>query len=170
MLSGSGATIRVLLADDHAVVRNGLRAALNAESDLTVVGEARDGLEAENQAVQLNPDVIVMDISMPRRDGVQSMISIKRRLPNAKVLFLTVSEREDDLLQAVRLGADGYVLKTSDLGDVVKAVRNVAHGEACLSPQMTATVMKELREGRREPVLSAREREVLEFLSEGLSN
>src|SRR5512135_1181401 len=109
--TGPGNAIAVPVVDDHPVVRGGLCAALASQVDLRVVGEARDGIEAEEQAVRLRPDVVMMDINMPRRNGLESMASIKRQLPGVKVLFLTISEQDDDLVRAMRLGADGYLLK-----------------------------------------------------------
>jgi len=162
--------VTVLIADDHPVIRNGLIAFLSREPDVQVVGEARDGVEAEELARALNPEVVVMDIYMPRRSGLEAMVRIKRDRPGVKVLFLTVSGQEEDLLQALRFGADGYLLKKSDLEQIVRAVRQVAAGKAVLSPSMTATILKELQEGRQELALSAREQEVLELIGQGLTN
>ncbi len=170
----SGATgaelINVLIADDHPMVRRGLRFILGNEPDIRLVGEASDGLEAEALAVRHKPDVVVLDMSMPTMNGIESMLKIKQSLPAAKFLFLTVSENEEDLLQAVRLGADGYLLKKIDLSDVVDAVRKVAAGEAILSQEMTARLFQELRAGPDQPSLSPREKEVLRLVGEGLTN
>ena len=165
-----GMKTRVIVADDHPVVRSGLVAALRDDPDMQVVGEARDGLEAEELALKLNPEVLIMDIYMPNRNGLESMLSIKRKLPRVKVLFLTVSEEEEDLIRAVRYGADGYLTKRSDVRDIVSAVRRIAAGEAILSPSVTAMVMAELQEAKRRDPLSAREQEVLELIAVGLSN
>ena len=162
--------ITVLLADDHAVVRAGLTNILRAESDIKIVGEARDGLEAISKALELKPDVILMDIFMPGCSGVEAMVAIRQEIPSANVLILTVSEREEDLFQAVRLGAQGYLLKNADVNEVVNAVRRVAAGEVILSPTIAAKLVAEFREKADEPKLSPREMEVLRSVGEGLTN
>jgi DNA-binding NarL/FixJ family response regulator len=162
-------TIRVLIVDDHPVVRNGLSAFLKTQKGITVLGEARDGLEAEDKALELKPDIILMDVYMPRRGGLETVLVLKKKLPQVKVLFLTVSDREADLFQAIRFGGDGYLLKNSGLEEVVDAIRKTSEGEALLSPHMTAKLMKGLREGGDEPALSAREKQVLEMVEEGLT-
>ncbi len=161
--------INVLIVDDHAVVRDGLSGALSAEPDIKVVGQAADGSEATGKALQLKPDVIIMDVFMPNRTGLEALLAIKQLVPSAKVLFLTVSEREDDLFRAIRLGADGYLLKKSTLCEIVSSVRRVCQGEAILSPAMTARLLSELRSGPRAPALSTREKEVLALISRGLT-
>ncbi len=162
--------ITVLLVDDHAVVRAGLTNILRAESDIKIVGEARDGLEAISKAIELKPDVILMDIFMPGCSGVEAMVAIRQEIPSANVLILTVSEREEDLFQAVRLGAQGYLLKNADVNEVVNAVRRVAAGEVILSPTIAAKLVAEFREKADEPKLSPREMEVLRLVGEGLTN
>ena len=119
--------IRVLIVDDHPVVRGGLNAALSSQQDMRVLGEAEDGIEAEEKALALKPDVIMMDINMPRRNGLDSMLSIKQKLQNVKILFLTVSEQEDDLLTAMRFDSDGYLLKKTNIKDVIDFVWVAAH-------------------------------------------
>ena len=161
--------IRVLIVDDHPVVRGGLNAALSSQQDMRVLGEAEDGIEAEEKALALKPDVIMMDINMPRRNGLDSMLSIKQKLQDVKILFLTVSEQEDDLLTAMRFGSDGYLLKKTNIKDVVEAIRRVVSGEAILSPQMTTKLLRELKKAPREPSLSPREKEVLLLIGDGLT-
>ena len=134
-----------------------------------MLGEAQDGLEAEEKALRLRPDVILMDINMPRRNGLESMLSIKPKLQDVKVLFLTISEQDEDLLKAIRFGADGYLLKKTHIRDVVDAIRRVVAGEAILSPQMTTRLLLEFREKGQEPSLSPREKEVLSLLADGLT-
>ena len=162
--------IRVLVVDDHAVVRTGLANILAPESDITIVGEARDGLEAITQALELKPDVILMDVFMPNCSGLEATVIIRQKLPSAKVLILTVSEREEDLFQALRLGAQGYLLKSATITEVVEAVRKAAIGEAMLSPHMVSRLVAEFRGKAEEPKLSTRETEVLHLIGEGLTN
>ena len=165
-----GEAIRVLIADDHAVVRAGLAKILGAESDITIVGEAKDGLEAIEKALELKPDVILMDIFMPRCSGLEAIVAIRQKLADARLLVLTVSEREEDLLQALRFGAQGYLLKSATITEVADAVRMVAAGEAMLSPHIVTRLVAEFREKADEPALSTREAEVLQLLGEGLTN
>lgn len=161
--------IKVMIVDDHPVVRNGLRMSLADKPDMTIVGEAADGLEAEKTALEMKPDVILMDISMPRRGGFETLVLIKQQLPQVKVLIMTISEQDADLLQAVRLGADGYLLKTSTMEQINDAIRRVARGESILSAAMTAKLMDELRKKTSGPLLSGRESEILDLLGEGLT-
>lgn len=166
--------IHVLVADDHAVVRAGLANILGAEPDITIVGEARDGLEAVSKALELKPDVILMDIFMPRCNGLEAMVTIKESLPDTNVLILTVSDEEDNLFQALRLGAQGYLLKGATITEVVDAVRQTAAGEVMLSPHVVARLVTELR-NKAQPAgaeleLSGREMEVLLLVGEGLTN
>ncbi|MBI2958215.1 MAG: response regulator transcription factor [Chloroflexi bacterium] len=163
-------TIGVLVADDHPVVRQGLRAVLSAEPGIKVLGEASDGFQAADMAARLKPDVVIMDIYMPLCDGLKSMISIKSKLPEVKVLLLTVSDREDDLLQALRFGADGYTLKTGNVAGVVEAVRKIARGEATLPPQLAGELVKDILAKQGSFGLSAREKEILGLLGDGLTN
>jgi len=162
--------IRVLVVNDHAVVRTGLTSILGAESDIKIVGEARDGLEAISQALELKPDVILMDVFMPGCSGLEATVVIRQKLPGARVLIFTVSEREEDLFQALRLGAQGYLLKSATITEVVEAVRRTAAREAMLSPHIAARLVAEFREKAEEPKLSTRETEVLHLVGEGLTN
>ena len=162
--------ITVLVADDHAVVRAGLADILKAESDINIVGEARDGLEAITKAMELKPDVILMDIIMPKCSGLEAMVAIQREVPDVKVLILTISERDEDLFQAVRFGAQGYLLKSATISEVVNAVRRTAAGEVMLSPEIAAKLVAGLRGKSDEPKLSSREMEVLQLVGEGLTN
>lgn len=171
MLPGSSdsKTITVLLVDDHPAIRAGLRAALGSEPGITVAGEASDGVEAEELALRLRPDVILMDIFMPIRGGLESIISIKQKIPDVRVLMLTVSEEDDDLFQAIRFGADGYLLKKSDLKDIATAVREIMQDRSTLSPEMAVRLMREIKAEQEKAELSGREKEVLKFLAEGLT-
>jgi len=164
-------TIRVLIADDHAVVREGLTYSLKNEPDIDVVGQAVNGREAIDKAIELKPDVVTMDLFMPECGGLEATLVLADQLPQAKVLILTVSDREEDLFQAVRFGARGYLLKSADIHDIVAAVRQVAQGEAILSSHIASKLLDEFRrEQSRNAQLSAREMEVLKLVGKGLTN
>jgi DNA-binding NarL/FixJ family response regulator len=162
--------IKVLIADDHAVVRAGLVGILGAESDIAIVGEARDGLEAIEKALELEPDVILMDIFMPRSNGLEALAAIRQKLAATRVLILTISEREEDLFEALRFGAEGYLLKSATITEVVDAVRRTAGGESMLSPNIATKLVAEFNNRVHKPKLSSREVEVLRLLGEGLTN
>ncbi len=162
--------IRVLIVDDQAVVRAGLTAILGAESDIDIVGEAGDGLEAINKAIGLKPDVILMDIFMPGLSGLEATVAIRQEHPDAKVLILTISDREEDLLHALRFGAQGYLLKSATITEVAEAVRRTAAGEAMLSPHIATRLVAEFRQKADEPELSGRETDVLQLVGQGLTN
>jgi DNA-binding NarL/FixJ family response regulator len=171
-MSGGDSTLRpigVLLVDDHPVVRGGLHAAVSSQPDMKVLGEAGDGIEAEEKALSLKPDVIIMDINMPRRNGLESMLNIKQKLAEVRFLFLTVSEQEEDVFRAMRFGSDGYLLKKTNIKDVMDAIRKVVAGEAILSHQMTSKLLLELKKESAEPALSPREKQVLSLIGEGLT-
>ncbi len=162
--------IKVLVADDHAVVRAGLAAILGEQPDITIVGEAADGFEATSKVLELKPDVILMDIIMPKCSGIDAMIAIRDRMPDARVLILTVSESEEDLFRALRFGAQGYLLKSANIDEVADAVRKVAAGEVMLSPNIVTRLIAEFRQKIDEPKLSTREMEVLQLLGQGQTN
>lgn len=162
--------IKVLVVDDHAVVRAGLATILGEQPDITIVGEAGDGFEATSKALELKPDVILMDIIMPKCSGLDAMIAIRDRMPDARVLILTVSESEDNLFRALRFGAQGYLLKSANIDEVADAVRKVAAGEVMLSPNIASRLIAEFRQKIDEPKLSSREMEVLQLLGQGLTN
>jgi len=162
--------IRVLIVDDHPVVRAGLANVLGAESDIDIVGEAKDGMEAIDKALELQPDVILMDILMPGCSGVEAMIAIREKLPTTLVVMLTLSEREEDLFQAVRFGARGYLLKSTSIDDILAAIRQVAEGQAILSPYIAGKLLDEFRKPFPDVLLSPREMEVLILVGKGLTN
>lgn len=162
--------ISVLIVDDHAVVRSGLATILGEQPDINVIGEAKDGFEAIDKAPKLKPDVILMDVFMPRLSGIDAMIAIKEKLPEARILILTVSESEETLLRALRFGAQGYLLKSASIDEVINAVRQVAEGQGMLSPHVATTLIAEFRQKGEEPKLSSREIQVLQLLGEGLTN
>lgn len=163
--------IRVLIADDQAVVRAGVVSVLATEPDINIVGEARDGLEAINQALELKPDVVLMDIFMPGCSGLEATSALAHRLPQTKVLIFTVSDSEEDLFHAVKFGARGYLLKSATVDEILVAVKRVAQGEAILSPYIAGKLLDELcHEPFTSASLSLRETEVLKLVGEGMTN
>jgi len=165
--------LRVLLVDDHALFRRGVAATLAHRPGLQVVGEAGDGLEALERARELQPDLILMDISMPGCTGVQAVQAIKRELPAIKVVMLTVSDVDDDLFGAVRAGAEGYLLKDVGADELCDLLEGVQRGEAPVSRVLAAKILHALR-GEADPpapqTLTLREIEVLQLIAEGLAN
>ena len=167
------APIRVLIADDHAIVRLGLRALIATAPDLEVVGEAVDGTDAVRKARCLCPDVIVMDLVMPGKDGLQATTEITREDPGARILVLTGCAAEEKLVAAVQAGALGYLLKDAAPQDLLQAIRDVAHGVSCLHPHIAHTLLRALRRPAVRPAaesLTGREREVTCLLALGRSN
>jgi DNA-binding NarL/FixJ family response regulator len=169
-------TIRILLADDHTILRDGIRSLLEDEPDMEVIGEAEDGHAAVKMTGQLGPDVVVMDIAMPLLNGLEATRQIKRNNPQVKVLILTMHENEEYIRQVLATGAMGYILKDAAARELLGAIRAVHRGEAVLSPAITRLVIEDyLRWGepQSEPIsngLSAREREVLQLIAEGYTN
>lgn len=167
-------TIRVLLVDDHALVRNGLRAVLDTTADCTVVGEAATGEAAVDLAVALLPDVVVMDLSMPGAGGVVATERLRETVPAARVLVLTTFSDDARVRAALAAGATGYLLKDADPDDVVRAVRAAARDEAPIDPRVARSLLPSAparsRPTRPDPALPPREREVLVRLARGLSN
>ncbi|MGD2164287.1 MAG: response regulator transcription factor [Anaerolineae bacterium] len=169
--------LRILLVDDHLLFRKGLMRLLDVQPDFSVVGEARDGLEAVEEARRLRPDLVLMDINMPNCDGLEATGRIKAQMPEVKVVMLTVSDDEQDLVTAVKRGADGYLLKDLQPEELFEQLRRIGQGEAPLSRGMTGKLLNQLaRRGRAvskstaSGVLSDRECEVLALVVEGLTN
>ena len=156
----------VVIADDHKIVRMGLAALLSAERDLQLVGEAEDGIEAVRLASSLRPDVVVMDLMMPRMDGVEAMQQILAAAPETKILILTSYGTSNALGQAIDAGAAGALMKTADDAQIVSVIRRIAAGEKYVSPEIQRT----LKETPTIPGLSPRQTEVLSQLTHGLSN
>jgi DNA-binding NarL/FixJ family response regulator len=166
--------ISVLVADDHAIVREGVRRLLEAEDDIKVCGEAADGREVLEQVEKERPDVVILDITMPRLGGLETLERLRSKQPNLKVILFSVHGDTPFIQSAVSLGADGYLLKNGRASEVVAAVRAVTRGGSYFSPPVAREIVKQLRSPRRdeqEPyaLLSSREREVLQLIAEGLS-
>lgn len=172
-----GKKIRVVLADDHRMMREGIRALLERQKDIEVVGEAADGREAVRLAAQLSPDVVVMDVSMPLLNGIEATRQIRRDSPDVSVLILTVHESEDYVAQLLAAGANGYIIKRAAGDELISAIRAVDQGEAFLYPSVARVVIEDyvrrLKEGEglgAQDVLTDREREVLQLIAEGYTN
>jgi NarL family two-component system response regulator LiaR len=167
-------TIRVLIVDDHTIVRKGVRALLNEVEGIEVVGEASDGQEAVNQVESLEPDVVLMDLVMPGMDGITATSQITSHKPDVHVLALTSFATDDKVFPAIKAGALGYLLKDSDPEDLVRSIRQVNRGEPALQPNIARKVLLELRQpikGTPTPdPLTERELEVLRLVAKGMSN
>jgi DNA-binding NarL/FixJ family response regulator len=176
--AGAEPPIRVLLADPHALFRRGVRLVLDEEADIEVVGECADGLDAVDRIVELAPDLVLMDVSMPGLSGIEATRRARSLVPNVKVAILTVSESDDDLFAAVRAGATGYLLKEVSIEELPQAVRAVARGHSLISPSMASRLLSEFNVLSRRveehrgtaPRLSDRELEVLRLVARGQSN
>ncbi len=171
--------LRVLLVDDHELFRSGVKALLARQADIEVVGEAANGLDGIKQARQLRPDIVLLDLHMPGVSGREAVRALSEELPGTRVLMLTVSEDAEDLLDTLRAGAAGYLLKNIDTDYFMDAIRRAADGESVVSPQMTSKLVRGLQAGGNEAVarqsadkgkISPREREVLVLLARGASN
>jgi NarL family two-component system response regulator LiaR len=168
-------TIRVFLADDHAVVRKGLEALIATQSDMTVIGTAVDGEEAVQQVATLQPDVILLDLQMPRKTGLEAIQEIKSADPEARILILTSFSEDDTVFAAIKAGALGYLLKDSSPQELIQAIRNVYNGRSSLHPDIALKVIRELNKPPAhlpltEEPLTEREVEVLKLVAQGLSN
>jgi DNA-binding NarL/FixJ family response regulator len=173
--------IRTLIVDDHALFRRGLEIVLVTEPDIEVVGEAGDGAEAVQRAGESLPDVVLMDIKMPRSSGIEACRSIKDVAPSARIIILTMSDDEEDLFDAIKAGASGYLLKDIPLDQVAEAVRSVHGGQSLISPSMAGKLLtefasiarRETEESPREvpaPKLTDREMQVLKLVARGMNN
>ncbi len=175
----AGERLRVMVVDDHALFRRGLEMVLGQESDIELVGEASDGAEAIQRATELMPDVVLMDVRMPRRSGIEAAGEIKELLPHVKILMLTISDEEADLYDAIKAGASGYLLKEIPIEEVADAIRSVWQGQSRISPSMASKLLTEFaaisktaeeRPQMPAPRLTDREMEVLKLVAQGLNN
>jgi len=169
--------VRVVVVDDQELFRRGLTMLLGVESDIEVVGEAGDGITAVDLVVETMPDIVLLDVRMPKRSGLEACMRIKEQAPSARIIMLTVSDEEGDLYEAVKNGASGYLLKDSSIEEVSQAIRVVAEGQSLISPSMAAKLIDEFKEISRTdrevgnvPRLTERELEVLRLVATGLNN
>jgi DNA-binding NarL/FixJ family response regulator len=173
--------IRAMIVDDHALFRRGLEMVLDSEPDIELVGQASDGAEAVEKAAESLPDVVLMDIRMPRSSGIEACRAMKEAAPSAKIVILTISDEEEDLFEAIRAGASGYLLKDIPLDEVAGAVRAVYGGQSLINPSMAgklltefATLAKRDDEERAQelpaPRLTEREMQVLKLVARGMNN
>ena len=166
--------IKILICDDHAIVRIGLRSLVSAETEMELVGEAVDGEEAVVMAKKLKPDVIIMDLNMPRKDGVTAIAEIKKKNPNARILVFTSYSDDKNVFSAIKAGASGYLLKDSSPEELLQAINDVYAGKSSLHPVIAQKVIQEMHQPTDLPStddpLSAREVEVLQNVAQGMSN
>lgn len=168
--------LRVVLVDDHDLLRRGIKTMLESEADIEVVGEAADGADALPLVEETLPDVVLIDVIMPNKDGIEATREIKEAFPNVGVVVLSGHDERQFLFDALKAGASGYLLKTADLEEVVATVRSAAKGEAKLDPALATQVLSEFQAYQRADVaevyqpLTPREREILKLMSEGLPN
>jgi DNA-binding NarL/FixJ family response regulator len=167
---------KVLIVDDHALLRKGVRNTIESEEDFEVVGEAEDGAEALAKAKKLKPDLILMDISMPHGNGLETLSAIKKELPDVKIIMLTVHNKDENLLEATKRGAEGFLSKNVRARALLDSLRGAMRGEAAISRHMAGKILKEfvrlaqIEDKKTSGQLTPREKEVLQKLSEGLSN
>jgi len=169
--------VRIVLADDHTILREGLRALLSADPKFEIVAEAEDGRQAVRCVEKLGPDLLLMDLSMPRMSGIDAISEIKKRFPETKIIALTVHKTEEYLLTTLQAGAEGYVLKDATHDELVMAIHNVMAGKPYLSPGISEKIIEGYLEGKEGSLslsswqkLSQREREVLKLIAEGYKN
>jgi DNA-binding NarL/FixJ family response regulator len=167
--------IKVLLAEDHTIVRQGIRSLLEPQMDIEVIGEAEDGLDAVKKTEELRPDVVIMDISMPKLNGIDATRLIKKNVPNAKVLVLTMHELQEYVEQILRAGASGYLVKKTAMSELINAIRAVNQGLSFLSPSVSKKIVdkyikKTMDKGTEKEPITGRERQILQLIAEGHSN
>ena len=167
--------IKVLLAEDHTIVREGIRSLLESQQDIEVVGEAENGLDAVRKTQKLQPDVVIMDISMPKLNGIDATRLIKKRVPSTKVLVLTVHEQEEYAVEILKAGASGYLVKKTAMSELVAAIRAVNQGLSFLSPSVSKMMLDKYIKGAKrvsikKEAITTRERQVLQLIAEGYTN
>ena len=163
-------TIRILLADDHPVVRDGLAAMLSTQPDFEVVGEAGTGAEAVAEAALLRPDVVLMDLEMPALDGIEAIRLLRAADPKVQVVVLTAFDTDERIVGAIQAGAQGYLLKGAPRAEIFAAIRTVSTGGALIPPVVASKLLRQVRAAERPDALTAREKEVLGLVASGLSN
>ncbi len=164
------APIRILLADDHPVVRDGLAAMLSTQPDFQVIGEAGTGAEAVAEAARLHPDVVLMDLEMPVLDGIEAIRRLRDADPAVQVVVLTAFDTDDRILGALQAGAQGYLLKGAPRAEIFAAIRAVSAGGALIPPVVASKLLRQVRATEHPDALTAREREVLGLVAAGLAN
>ncbi|NLI97576.1 response regulator transcription factor [bacterium] len=169
--------IRVVLVDDHTVVRKGIRVLLEQESDIEIVAEAEDGLKGVDVCIQEEPDVVVLDMALPLLSGVEAARKIKEKIPETKILILSMYDDEEYILDSFKVGVSGYILKDVVVSDLVSAVHSVYRGSTFLSPSVSEKLRRQLQEGqsrggsRQGPAkLTSRERQILKLIAEGYTS
>jgi two-component system NarL family response regulator len=175
-----GEAIRVVIADDHVLYRRGLQTVVMQEDDIDIVGEAGDGQEAIDRTVELLPDVVLMDVRMPRTSGIEACAAIKSMVPSTKIIMLTMSDEESDLYEAVKAGANGYLLKDVPGEEIAAGIKAVHHGDSLISPSMASKLLAEFAQMSKKspdrptsvgaPRLTERELEVLRLVARGMAN
>lgn len=167
-------TIRVLIVDDHTVVRDGLNALLSAEEGMSVVGMAADGVEAVRLTQELQPDVILLDLVMPRMDGVQATLEIKRTYPEARILVLTSFAENHQVFSAIKAGAIGYLMKDTSSEELIQAIHDTFHNKPALGPKIARKLMQDIQGGQGQSPevnsLTEREVEILQYMALGKTN
>jgi two-component system, NarL family, response regulator LiaR len=172
----SDASIRVVLVDDHDLLRRGMRTMLEADGNIEVVGEASDGTKVVQLVEETFPDVVLIDVVMPNKDGIEATAAIKETFPNVGVVVLSGHDEHQFIFDALKAGASGYLLKTADLDEVLQTVRSVANGQAKIDPELASRVLSEFKSYQKAEVaevfqpLTPREQEILQLMSEGLPN
>ncbi|HUN54011.1 MAG TPA: response regulator transcription factor [Smithella sp.] len=168
---------RIVIAEDHTILREGLKSLLSLNPELAVVGEAQDGREAIRIAAELKPDLVLMDLSMPRMNGIEAIKEIKRQHPEIKIIVFTVYKTEEYVLASLQAGADGYILKEANYAEFLVAIKNVLMGKHYLSPEISGKVIEGYLKGQHDhapltvwDTLTSREREILKLVGEGYKN
>lgn len=168
---------RIVIAEDHTILREGLKSLLSLNPELAVVGEAQDGREAVRIASELKPDLVLMDLSMPRMNGIEAIKEIKRQHPEIKIIVFTVYKTEEYVLASLQAGADGYILKEANYAEFLVAIKNVLMGKHYLSPEISGKVIEGYLKGQQDhapltvwDTLTSREREILKLVGEGYKN